>query len=399
MNAPKHQYAEMYPQLGRGPVSTESAVSKEFFEQEREKIFRHQWFALLKRDSDIANPGDYFVREIEIMGVSVLVIRGDDGKIRAFHNSCTHRGNRLVHDDGGCTVGMQCSFHGWTFDRQGELAFVTDEEQFYELDKSRLGMPKIHLDTWRGFLFVNFDETPSQTLEVSMNEFNQDLAPFPFEGLECIGRYRYEVDANWKTTMNAFQEGYHVAFVHKRSAPDAFTGNDNPYCHIPKIKLQENGNQSLAVPGAPDHKLSPTEELAFKFGSTFTQGVGNAEACPGTWQGEAKDWGFDLNIIFPFSRINVGAGWCYVDAFWPIAQDRTVYELAYYFPKPVKPSQMISQEFSKVVLRDLSREDLATNEVTHAALMAGSISEIHLSDQEVAVRHLYKTVTERVNGG
>ena len=53
MNAPKHQYAEMYPQLGKGPVSTESAVSKEFFEQEREKIFRHQWFALLKRDSDI----------------------------------------------------------------------------------------------------------------------------------------------------------------------------------------------------------------------------------------------------------------------------------------------------------------------------------------------------------
>jgi len=59
---------------------------------------------------------------------------------------------------------------------------------------------------------------------------------------------------------------------------------------------------------------------------------------------------------------------------------------------------MISQEFSKIVLRDLSREDLSTNEVTHAALMAGSIKNIYLSDQEVAVRHLYKTVTDRVNG-
>ena len=397
MNAPKHPFAAMYPELGTGPVSTESAVSKEFFDREKETIFRHQWFALLKRDSDIPNTGDYFVREIEIMGVSVLVIRGDDGQVRAFHNSCTHRGNRLVHDPLGCTTGMQCDFHGWTFNRQGELAFVTDEAQFYELDKTKLGLPSIHLGIWRGFLFVNFDEQPRQSLEDSMGAFNQDLAPFEFEGLECIGRYRYEVNANWKTTMNAFQEGYHVAFVHKRSAPDAFTGGDNPYCHIPKIKLQPNGNQSLAVPAAPDHKLSPTEELAFKFGSTFTQGVGNTDACPGTWQGEAENWGFDLNIIFPYSRINVGAGWCYVDAFWPIAQDRTVYELAYYFPKPKKASQMISQEFSKIVLRDLSREDLATNEVTHSALMAGSIDKIWLSDQEIAVRHLYKTVTDKVS--
>ena len=96
-----------------------------------------------------------------------------------------------------------------------------------------------------------------------------------------------------------------MSFVHKRSAPDAFTGSDNPYCHIPHIKLQGNGNQHLAVPGNPSHKPSPTEALAFKFGSTFTQGTGGRGAFPGTRRQRA-DWGFDLNIIFPFSRINVG---------------------------------------------------------------------------------------------
>jgi len=81
-------------------------------------------------------------------------------------------------------------------------------------------------------------------------------------------------------------------------------------------------------------------------------------------------------------------------AFWPVAHDRTVYELAFYFPMPTSAGAMISQEYSKIVLRDLSREDLFTNEVTHNALRSGAIKSIQLSDQEIAVRHQYEKVTE-----
>ena len=100
--------------------------------------------------------------------------------------------------------------------------------------------------------------------------------------------------------------------------------------------------------------------------------------------------------MFPFSRINVGAGWYYLDAFWPVGPNETVYELAYYFPKPKTAAEMISQEFSKIVLRDLSREDLYTNEVTQRSLNSGAIRSIVLSDQEAAVRHLYRTVERLV---
>jgi hypothetical protein len=88
-----------------------------------------------------------------------------------------------------------------------------------------------------------------------------------------------------------------------------------------------------------------------------------------------------------------------VDAFWPVAHDKTVYELAYYFPMPQRPSEMISQEYSKIVLRDLSREDLATNEATHRSLRSGAIRQMNLSDQEIAVRHLYHTVSARCGKG
>ncbi|MEC9342112.1 MAG: aromatic ring-hydroxylating dioxygenase subunit alpha [Pseudomonadota bacterium] len=399
MNRPgEARIVPQYPELGTRPISVEPMVSADYFARERETIFRHMWINLIMRAEDIPNPGDFFVRDIEVLGVSIIVVRGDDGVIRGFHNVCTHRGNRITHATCGNSNGFQCDFHGWTFARQGDLVHVTDEEQFLDFDKSEASLPPVHIDQWHGFLFANLDDEPAQTLEQSMAQFNADLGGFPFDEMICAGRYRYEVDANWKVTMNAFQEGYHVAFVHKRSAPDAFTGGENPYCHIPLIKLQPGGNQSLAVPANPGHALSPTEALAFKFGATFTQGTGNESSFPGTHKGEVENWGFDLNILFPFSRINVGAGWYYVDAFWPVDQGHTVYELAYYFPAPGKASAMVSQEFSKIVLRDLSREDLSTNEDTQKALNSGALRHIFLSEQEVAIRHLYRKVDERIHG-
>ena len=389
-------FARRYPQLGTGPVPVDSAVDPAVFEREREAIFRPMWVNMILREQDLPNPGDYAVRDIEVLDASVIVVRGTDDRLRAFHNVCTHRGNRLVREREGHGTGFQCGFHGWTFDANGALRFVTDEQRFHGLDKDCLGLRPVHLDTWRGFIFVNLEAPPRATLEATMNEFNVDLRPFPFEQMVPAGRYRYTVRANWKTTMNAFQESYHGAFVHKRSVPQAFADSGDPYLAAQRIKLQDNGNQSISV-HFPAHEPTPAEALAFRFGATFTQGgAGNAAGFPGTAQAEVRDWAFDLNVIFPCSRINVGAGWYYVDAYWPLAHDRTVYELAYYFPLPERASGMISQEYSKIVLRDLSREDLYTNEVTHNALRSGAIRHLQLSDQEIAVRHLYETVHARI---
>ncbi|WP_440940024.1 aromatic ring-hydroxylating oxygenase subunit alpha [Immundisolibacter sp.] len=386
-------FAPRYPQLGTGPVPVTSAVDPAYFELERERIFRGMWINLILRDSELPEPGDYVVRHLEAQDATVLVVRGDDGRLRAFHNVCTHRGNQLAPQGAGHCAGFQCGFHGWTFDTRGRLVFVSDEQRFHALDKAALGLPPVHLDTWRGFVFVNLARRPAQSLEQAMSEFNADLKPYPFERMVLAGRYRYTVNANWKVTMNAFQESYHGAFVHKLSVGQCISPQD-PYLAVQRIKLQENGNQSISVHLAP-HAPSPAEKLAFDFGATFTQGGDATTAFPGTAQHEVRDWGFDLNIIFPYSRINVGAGWYYVDAFWPVAHDRTVYELAYYFPMPQRASEMISQEYSKIVLRDLSREDLATNEATHRSLRSGAIGQMVLSDQEIAVRHLYHTVAAR----
>lgn len=403
MNAPqkdaKFGHTERFG-LSKGPVPTDPMVSESYFEREREKVFRAMWINMLRRGCEIPNPGDYFVRDVEVLGISVIVVRGEDKQVRAFHNSCAHRGNKLVHGEGKAACasakGFGCGFHGWTYDNRGQLVFVPDEEQFFDLDKAALGLTAIACELWNDVIFINLHPEAAPTLVASLGHLAETLKPFPFGNMICAGRYRVTGRANWKITMNAFQEGYHVVSVHGRSFPDAFSGATNPYCHIEHVDLDAQGNQTLSVPGAPDHTPTPAEALAFKFGATFSQGVAARDVFPGTNPGRVRDWGFDLNILFPFSRLNVGAGWYYTDAFWPIAHDKTVYELAYYFARPKTAGEMISQEYSKVLLRDSAREDLSTNEATHESLAAGAIKQVIFSDQEVACRHLYKMVDDLV---
>lgn len=94
------QWAEKYPDLGTGPVPAEPCISEEYFALERDRIFRKTWINV-GRVEDIPDKGDYFVRELAICNVSLLIIRGSDGVVRGFHNVCSHRGKKLVLDERG----------------------------------------------------------------------------------------------------------------------------------------------------------------------------------------------------------------------------------------------------------------------------------------------------------
>ena len=91
----ERRWAALYPDLGTGPVSVEPCISPSFFARERERIFRRTWLNV-GRESDVAKPGDHLVKDLAVAGASVLVVRGNDGVIRAFHNVCSHRCNKLV---------------------------------------------------------------------------------------------------------------------------------------------------------------------------------------------------------------------------------------------------------------------------------------------------------------
>src|SRR3546814_1494748 len=106
--------------MGTGPLAVEPYISAEFFEKEREKIFRRAWLEVA-RTEELPNAGDYVVREIEVLKTSILLVRGKDGVVRGFHNVCTHRGMAVAICDKGNAQGFICNFHGRSEEHTSEL--------------------------------------------------------------------------------------------------------------------------------------------------------------------------------------------------------------------------------------------------------------------------------------
>ena len=135
--------------LGFDRVPVEPNISPDYFARERETIFKKVWLKV-GRVEEVAEPGDFMVRDFSVLSASIIIVRGSDGGLRAFHNVCRHRGNRLKPACEGRAKTFTCGFHGWAFNIDGDLAHVPLEDNFGALDKSELGLLPVAIDTWQG---------------------------------------------------------------------------------------------------------------------------------------------------------------------------------------------------------------------------------------------------------
>ena len=114
-------------------------------------------------------------------------MRGIDGEVRAFHNICRHRGNKLVWTDfpreetSGTCRQFVCKYHGWQYDLDGACTFVQQESEFFDLDKADYGLVPVHCDVWAGFIFVNLGREPSQSLREFLGPMVTALEGYPFD--------------------------------------------------------------------------------------------------------------------------------------------------------------------------------------------------------------------------
>jgi phenylpropionate dioxygenase-like ring-hydroxylating dioxygenase large terminal subunit len=219
-------WTEHYPHLGTGPVSYEDCISPEFYRDEREAVFRRAWLNV-GRVEDVARSGSYFTKEIVIANSSIVIVRDAHGVVRAFHNICRHRGNKLVWNDypneetsGSCRA-FTCKYHAWRYDLDGACAFVQEESEFFDLDKSDLGLVPVHCDVWAGFIFVNLADDPEQSLLEFLGPMITALDGYPFEKLTERYDFRADIGCNWKVFSDAFQEYYHVPYLHPQEATPA----------------------------------------------------------------------------------------------------------------------------------------------------------------------------------
>jgi phenylpropionate dioxygenase-like ring-hydroxylating dioxygenase large terminal subunit len=183
----------------------------EFFEVEMERVIRPSWQVVCHM-SDIAAAGEW--RTIDYLGESVVVIRGDDGAVRAFSNVCRHRGSRVVSGSAGCARRLTCPYHAWTYGLDGRLIGVPHKGDYPGLDTASLGLVPVELQAWQGFLFVRLEPGGPSVADM-MAPHEAEIAPYRFERLEALGRVTLRRrDVNWKNVADNYSDGLHINVAH-----------------------------------------------------------------------------------------------------------------------------------------------------------------------------------------
>jgi len=183
-----------------------------YFRVEMARLIRPSW-QIVCHASDIPAPGDW--RTLDLLGESVIVIRGGDGEVRAFVNVCRHRGSRLVDGEAGCAKRLTCPYHAWTYAADGRLIGVPQREDYPGLDPTRLGLIPVELEAWHGFLFVRLENGGGPGVGVMMAPYEEEVAPYRLAEVRAIGRITLRPrDVNWKNVADNYSDGLHINVAH-----------------------------------------------------------------------------------------------------------------------------------------------------------------------------------------
>ncbi|CAL4866400.1 Carnitine monooxygenase oxygenase subunit [Asticcacaulis sp. MM231] len=178
---------------------------------ERKHIFANNW-QFLTHESALPNARDW--RADTLAGYPVIIVRGDDGALRAFHNVCRHRAGPLVREDAGtCDGAMTCQYHGWRYTLDGRLRAARDFGAASDFDPRDFGLFPVRLQIWRGLIFAGIgDDLPD--LLSQMAPLDARLGDADWSGLRGGLRRTHLLECNWKTYVENYLEGYHVPAMH-----------------------------------------------------------------------------------------------------------------------------------------------------------------------------------------
>lgn len=236
-------------------LPVDAYTSQDWFDREQRTIFSNTWrYAGFMED--ISEPGQYITVQAGLN--NIFIVMGRDRRLRAFHNICRHRGTQLIRAVGKTQKALTCPYHDWTYDLEGNLISVPEEEQeFQGIDKSCLGLKAASVDVWKSMLFVHPDPNAGSIMNW-FGEVDTKVGPHEPETLPEYedARHTYEIKANWKIVVENYIDVYHLSHLHSgtlqmydhRKAEYGFTGPHYLFWEPPVPEYAKDQDKKLPAP-------------------------------------------------------------------------------------------------------------------------------------------------------
>jgi phenylpropionate dioxygenase-like ring-hydroxylating dioxygenase large terminal subunit len=369
----RRAYPDGFPRLPIVPAAR--YADPRFFEAERKGVFGRSWL-FAAHAGELPAEGDTL--RLDQLSEPVFLVRGSDGRARAFYNTCRHRGGPLVKERSG-NVGrdLVCGYHGWTYALDGRLVGVPQSKDFPKLDRSCLGLKEVRCESWGSFLFVNLDPG-AEPLRDALGAVGEDLGPQIADG-EGVGpvylleRRSIEVEGNWKLTVDANVETYHVNTLHAKSAA---------------VVLDQLATAIFLLPRGHSRML-----IGFRSGIALP-----FELPPFPKASELADRGIYSYHLFPNTSIVFGGSrsFLFLISSWPLSPGRTRYDVHFFAATPADGPH--ADQIRAIIEANwgVFLEDLANVPFMQRSFEAGAIDGFPLGYQERRIYHQHEEIDRRI---
>jgi phenylpropionate dioxygenase-like ring-hydroxylating dioxygenase large terminal subunit len=359
-------------------------ISDEFWELEQQHLWPRAW-VMACRSEDVASPGDYTL--FDDLRVPIIVVRGKDRVLRAFYNTCQHRGAPVVREPRGTAHTLRCQYHSWTYDiSSGELINVPDERDFIGLDKTTRCLPQIRCETWDGWVFVNQDPDAVPLLEW-LAPIPQQLAELNGTNLRTVARRSEVVTCNWKITAEAFLEVYHFRHIHSRNGD---------------TQLDNRGATMGLLPNGASRMITPFSKSACAAAGMAGWDDWKHHVAPGFIDIETVN---DMvrstssaYSIFPNLITPLGAyGFPFI-TFWPIDKRTTRIDWTHYAPVDFDPDDGLPPHWEKrmEIFDQIMSEDFANLAPMQRSLESPAMHGIPINYQERRIWHFHEQLDRMI---
>lgn len=281
--------------------------SPEVLEREKQQLFMQSWIGVGRIDQ-WQKAGDYST--LNILDIPIILIKDKSQKIKAYSNSCRHRGAKLLEGKGHCRT-ICCPFHSWTYDFDGNLIFAPKLKDSKTFDYADYGLVEINCAERDGFVFINFNQQ-AESIDDWLGEFSNVHEPWKFDELVSYKRHEFTIDCNWKSFLDVFNEYYHLPYIHKTTINEAYKEPE------PASTMQGNFASQFGSTEGSGGLLEETQQYMLP----ATEGMDNKHA-----NGVRYTWVYP-NLTFAASA---EATWIYEAL--PITEQQSQIRLTLCFPK------------------------------------------------------------------